>query len=195
MKKNLLIVMLMALLAIPANAQFRWGLEAGLNFNSLSISNITSNTKTGFFVGPKVQFGIAGTGLSFDGSAQYWQNYAEVENTSSKSLPYIVIPVNIKYAFGLGSVAAIYISTGPQWNWYVGSKYTYDNGIELEPKTSSMNWNVGLGVHRINHLHSCVTDSIGLGNNISFNELSAGKVIDNISGKSNVWQVRFAYMF
>lgn len=189
----------MALLAIPANAQFKWGVEAGLNFNSLSISNITSNTKTGFFVGPKVQFGIAGTGLIIDGSAQYWQNYAEVENTSSKSLPYIVIPVNVKYAFGLGSVAAIYISTGPQWNWYVGSKYTYSSdGVdvyELAPKTSSMNWNVGLGVHLIKHLQVGVTYSIGLGNNVSFDDLSVGKVLGDISGKSNVWQVRLAYMF
>lgn len=200
--------MFLAIIAIPANAQFKWGVEGGVNLSKIDVSNLTSSTKTGFFIGPKIQFTIPVVGLMIDASAQYSQssmdtgidcvtddsgNMVEIKNT--KTLPYIVVPVNLKYGVGLGSAASVYLSTGPQWNYFVGSSSNWF-GYEIAPQSSSMFWNVGVGLHLLKHLQLGVTYNIAMGDNIKFNMIGVDDVVTNLAkGKNNIWQVRLAYMF
>ena len=202
MKKNLLVALLVAFITLPASAQnFRWGVEAGLNFNKISVSALTNamDAKAGFFIGPKVQFNLPLVGLIVDGSLQYSQSGIKTVDDNTMTLPYIVLPINIKYALGLGSVVSLYLSTGPQFNLYVGSTSTYEYGLlaeEIAPKRTSFNWNVGLGAHILSHFQVGVTYSIGLGNTMTISDLSFGGIASEaFTGKNNIWQVRLAYMF
>ena len=127
MKKVLtFMVRLASLLFVQqANAQVKFGLKGGLNVTNMSFSKdvFDASNKTGFFVGPMVKITLPVVGLSFDAAALYDQKEADVkyqggdnsyfkENVKQKSLN---IPVNVRYGWGLSSVANIFLFAGPQW--------------------------------------------------------------------------------
>ena len=71
MKKSLLVIVIafasMAALA-QTNKMFTWGVEAGMNFNSLSFDKemFESGNRAGFFVGPKVKVKVPIVGLGLE---------------------------------------------------------------------------------------------------------------------------------
>ena len=127
MKKVLSVLMVVAamMFATNANAQIKFGLKGGLDVTNMSLSNdvFDASNKTGFFVGPMVKVTIPIVGLSFDAAALYDQKEAKVsvndaETTmTQKSLN---IPVNVRYGFGLSSLANVFVFAGPQWGINVG---------------------------------------------------------------------------
>ncbi len=134
MKKILSLVFMVAAMmyATSANAQVKFGLKGGLNVTSMSFSEdvFDASNKTGFFVGPMVKVTVPIVGLSFDAAALYDQKEADVKyvgtdgelgqaNVKQQS---INIPVNVRYGFGLSSVANIFLFAGPQWGINVGDK-------------------------------------------------------------------------
>lgn len=90
-------------------------MKGGLDVTNMSLSNdvFDASNKTGFFVGPMVKVTIPIVGLSFDAAALYDQKEAKVsvndaETTmTQKSLN---IPVNVRYGFGLSSLANVFVS-------------------------------------------------------------------------------------
>ena len=82
MKKFTVIMMLVAmcLASIPAKAQFKWGLEGGVNLSKASLSGnmFDSSNRTGWFIGPKAQFTIPVIGLGIDGAVLYSQKYLKI---------------------------------------------------------------------------------------------------------------------
>ena len=133
MKKILSLVFMVAAMmyATSANAQIKFGLKGGLNVTSMSFSEdvFDASNKTGFFVGPMVKVTVPIVGLSFDAAALYDQKEADVKyniddefgktNVKQQS---INIPVNVRYGFGLSSLANVFLFAGPQWGFNVGSK-------------------------------------------------------------------------
>ncbi len=202
-----LLVAFMAL-AISAHAQFNFGVEAGLNLNKLSLSNeiISSSNRAGFFLGPKVKFTVPIIGLGVDAAILYDNKSAAFDvngTTESKTLHYVCIPVNARYQLGLGDLVAVYVATGPQWNWNVGDKEwnvgkvldaagNAVNNLNTTFASSSFSWNVGAGVMLIQHLQ------VGVTYNIPLNK--GGNIYDTVTGavsnlKNSTWQVRAAYFF
>lgn len=171
MKKLSAVLMCMVafLWAAPANAQFKWGLEGGVNLSKASIKGdgglFDASNRTGWFVGPKVQMTMPVIGLGIDASLLYSQKYMKMDfsgevdgenvngSTPNKSMPYVEIPINLRYNFGFSSLVGVYLATGPQYNWYLGSrnlKYAGKSIGSLERSTFS--WNVGAGVTLLSHL-------------------------------------------
>lgn len=78
--KKLLLAIAVAIVSIAASAQtakmFNWGVEAGMNFNSLSFDKemFESGNRAGFFVGPKVKVKVPLVGLGLDGALLYSMN-------------------------------------------------------------------------------------------------------------------------
>ena len=70
MKKFLSTFVIFACLwiALPAQAQVKFGLKGGLNISTLSFSQdvVKGDNRTGFFVGPMVEFTLPVVGLGFD---------------------------------------------------------------------------------------------------------------------------------
>lgn len=193
MKKVLSTLALMAciMMALPAQAQLKFGLKGGLNISKVtfSASDINSDNRTGFFIGPMAEFTIPVIGVGIDAAALYTQSGAKMkyENESlDKNLKTIEIPVNLKYNFGLGSMAGVYVAAGPQFGFNVGSGHLGDYDI----KDCNTTFNVGAGVKLILHLQ------IGVNYNFSINKVAKyeeeGKKYDM---KKNTWQVSLAYLF
>ena len=188
--------------AAPANAQFKWGLEAGVNLSKVSVKGdgnlFDSSNRTGWFVGPKAQFVMPVIGLGLDGAILYSQKYmkqeAEGESSPNKSLPYLEIPINLRYNFGFSSLAGLYIATGPQYNWYLGSRnLTWDGESYGSLERSTFSWNVGAGVILLSHLQLGFTYNIAMGATGQIDNV--GEAIKTFDVKNNTWQVRLAYFF
>lgn len=207
MKKISIVFLLLAafFVANPAKAQFKWGLEGGVNLSKASLSKdvFDSSNRTGWFVGPKAQFTIPVIGLAVDGAVLYSQKYMKLEDEegigTSKTMPYLEIPINLKYNIGFSSLVGAYISTGPQYSWYLGGRglswgdVNTGNLVKGSLERSNFSWNVGVGINALNHLQLGVTYNIALGKTGQLDGLVDAIEVAEI--KNNTWQVRLAYMF
>lgn len=211
MKKVLSIVFLVAamLFAANANAQIKFGLKGGLNVTSMSFSEevFDASNKTGFFVGPMVKVTVPIVGLSFDAAALYDQKEADVKYTGTEGelgkvnvkQQSINIPVNVRYGFGLSSLANIFLFAGPQWGINVGNKnFKWNESSSYSLKKSNFSVNVGVGVTLLNHLQVSANYNIACGKSA---DASLSKALDAVAnaGKdkshNNSWQIALGYWF
>lgn len=211
MKKVLSIVFLLAamLFAANANAQIKFGLKGGLNVTSMSFSEevFDASNKTGFFVGPMVKVTVPIVGLSFDAAALYDQKEADVKYTGTEGelgkvnvkQQSINIPVNVRYGFGLSSLANIFLFAGPQWGINVGDKnFKWNESSSYSLKKSNFSVNVGAGVTLLNHLQVSANYNIACGKSA---DASLSKALDAAAnaGKdkshNNSWQIALGYWF
>lgn len=211
MKKVLLIVFIVAamLFTTNANAQIKFGLKGGLNVTSMSFSKevFDASNKTGFFVGPMLKITVPIVGLSFDAAALYDQKEADVKyagtngelgkvNVKQQS---INIPVNLRYGFGLSSLANIFLFAGPQWGINVGDKnFKWDEASSYSLKKSNFSVNVGAGVTLLNHLQVSANYNIACGKSA---DASLSKALDAVANadkdksRNNSWQIALGYWF
>ena len=203
MKKILTVVVLFAALmtAVPAKAEVKFGLKGGLNLTSMSLdaNAISKSNQAGFFIGPTVKFTLPIVGLGFDASALYDQRKAEVDNTSIKQQS-IQIPINIRYAIGLGSTASIYFFAGPQFGFNVGDKsftsFDAANASSWTLKSSNLSANVGLGLMLLGHLQVSANYNFALGKTGEYQSIQgASSMLFEGDTKMNAWQIAVAYYF
>ncbi len=201
MKKiiNVLLVAVCIAMAMPAQAQFNWGLKGGLNLSkaSFSGSDFKSDNYTGFFVGPMAEFTLPVAGLGIDGALVYSQKGIKMgdddvnESLKQKSLE---IPINLKYTVGLGRLLGVFIAAGPQFGFDLNSDEWKFYSEEFSFKKSNFSINVGVGAKLINHLQIGVNYNIPLGKTAEYDG-----VVDAIGGafsaKTKTWQVSAAYLF
>ena len=210
MKKVLSIVFLVAamLFAANANAQIKFGLKGGLNVTSMSFSEevFDASNKTGFFVGPMVKVTVPIVGLSFDAAALYDQKEADVKYAAEGELgkvnvkqQSINIPVNVRYGFGLSSLANIFLFAGPQWGINVGDKnFKWNESSSYSLKKSNFSVNVGAGVTLLNHLQVSANYNIACGKSA---DASLSKALDAAANagkdksRNNSWQIALGYWF
>lgn len=222
MKKisTLCIALLLAFVGtVAAQAQsFSYGIAAGYNLTKLTYSgntkNFSSDNKSGWFIGPKVEFNTV-IGLGMDASLQYSQRklnisedvYDELndvvgELSHSKTYRTIEIPINVRYNVGLGKMASVFVYTGPQFGFPLQSMKWENVGSGLNFSKEKMNttWNIGAGVRLLKHLEASV------GYNFALSKAGSA-ILDNLgvetgSGsnkelkyRTNTFQVQVAYMF
>ena len=201
MKKiiNVLLVAVCIAMAMPAQAQFNWGLKGGLNLSkaSFSGSDFKSDNYTGFFIGPMAEFTLPVAGLGIDGALVYSQKGIKMgdddvnESLKQKTLE---IPINLKYTVGLGRLLGVFIAAGPQFGFDLNSDEWKFYTEEFSFKKSNFSINVGVGAKLINHLQIGVNYNIPLGKTAEYDG-----VIDAIGGafsaKTKTWQVSAAYLF
>ena len=200
MKKFYGIIALVAafMLAIPAQAQFKFGVKGGLNVSKASLDKgvLSADNRTGFFVGPMAEFTLPVIGLGVDAALLYDNKSVKVGaegESASSTLHYIDIPINVKYTIGLGSLASVYGATGPQFSYNIGGKSILDGSYALND--SDFSWNIGAGVKLLGHLQVGYNYNIALGNTAEFKETDAMGKIDKIKMKNNTHQISVAYMF
>ena len=212
MKKHLLSIVLVAVALMTstvADAQIRFGIKAGLNLSSLSLTskenfNWSYKHQAGFHVGAVVDFKVPLAGLGADVSVLYDQRNFKTANYdasgkfdgtySNDKLKYISIPINIKYTFGFDEVASLYLATGPQFSFNVDNA-----GLTLDipdsagkiinsfkSKNFDFYWNVGIGFTVINHIRLGYTYNI-----------PCTKSVDSPQGsvKNKTNQITLTYLF
>lgn len=196
------------LLAAPAQAQVKFGLKAGLNVSKVKLDKevFDSKNRTGFFVGPMVEFSIPLVGLNLDAALLYDNKVVgvkgeagdDIEIDKDETLQYLDIPINLKYVIGLGSMASVYVATGPQFSYNIGDKKLFDNSYSL--KSSQFSWNFGAGVKLVQHLQVGYNFNLGMGNTADVKSGTvAGEVGNLFMGKklkgTNTHQLSVAYLF
>ena len=174
MKKFFTLVVLLATMTVAAQAQVKFGVKGGLNLTNMKFDNsiVGKSNQTGFFIGPTINFTLPVIGLGIDASALYDQRSAEVNDEKLKQQS-IQIPINLRYGFGLGNTASIYIFAGPQFGFNVGDKKTnlVNEALDWRMKDSSLSANVGLGLMLLNHLQVSANYNIAMGTTGEFDIL------------------------
>lgn len=177
-------------LAIPAQAQIHFGLKGGIDVSKMTFSSdlLKGDNRTGFFIGPMLDFTVPVVGVGVDVAALYSQSglKANDEFSESETLKSIEVPINLKWTIGLGSTLGVYLAAGPQFGFSLNDKL-WDN---IEAKKCAVSVNIGAGVKLVQHLQ------IGVNYNIGASKLAnviAEGFETNI--RKNAWQVSLAYLF
>lgn len=200
MKKYFALAALMLLTAVPASAQLKWGVKAGLNITkpSLSMDAIKTENQTGFFVGPMAEFTVPIVGVGADISLLYNNKGMTIQELATgqeynQTLHYIDIPINLKYTYGFGSLVGVFVTTGPQFSFNIGSKKL--NFSDYTLRSSEFSWNVGLGAKLFSHLQVAYNYNIAIGKTAELDVLGIGGDIIKKKLKNNTHQISLAYMF
>ena len=192
--KLIAVVLVAAAAVVPAQAQFKLGVKAGVAINSLSFNNkaLNSDNRAGFTGGLMADFTVPIIGLGFDASVLYASRSVEFQQDNNdpikKNRSYIDIPVNLKWKIGLpgvGKIVTPFITTGPDFSFLV-SKKNIDNA--WNNKKFDTAWNVGAGVQLLNKVQIAASYGIGLSKSASGKE-------SLYSGKNRCWTVTAAYLF
>lgn len=200
MKKIISTLMVLAclIIAMPAQAQIKFGLKGGLDVTKISLSDspIKGDNATGFFVGPMMEFTLPVVGLGFDVAALYSQSGMKFEGVDeTEKLKSIEVPVNLKWTAGLGSTLGVFVAAGPQFGFGVG-----DGWEAFDSKKCFVSINIGAGLKLLRHLQ------LGVNYNIGASKVG-DMVVDKVDGwtgnegkfqsslRKNSWQISLAYMF
>lgn len=193
------------LFAQTADAQVKFGLKGGVNVTSMSFSSsvFDASNRAGFFVGPTVKIQLPLVGLGLDASALYDQREAKVgvsdmETNDKLNVKSINVPINVRYGWGLSSLANIYVFAGPQFGFNVGDKDQQAAGAKWSFKNSAFSVNVGAGITVLSHVQISANYNIACGKTA---DVSVSQVGDQVFGKNgtrsraNAWQIGLAYYF
>ena len=157
----MLLVMIVTMTAANnASAQIKFGLKGGVNVTDMSLNSsvFDASNRTGFFVGPTIKVQLPLVGLGIDASALYDQREAKIKvgNTTTKETlrsQAINIPINLRYGWGLSSMANIFLFAGPQFGFNVGDKdQKITESSTWSVKNSNFSLNFGAGVTLLSHL-------------------------------------------
>ena len=207
MKKIILALALFVSMGFATTAQafsFDWGITGGYSLTKLKLDgefgkNFNSDNRSGWFIGAKANVGLA-MGFGLDGALIYEQNKLNVNNngenyySESETLRTFSIPLNLKYSIGLGRLANIYATTGPQFDVYLGASKWYDNSFRREDFTAS--WNVGAGAKLFGHLDLGIVYNFGISKlGESLLEVGTNKDWNVSEAKSSSFKVQLTYYF
>lgn len=193
--KAIAAVLLAAAAVVPAQAQFRLGLKAGVAVNTLKFNKdvVSSDNRTGFTGGLMADFTVPVIGLGFDASVLYAARSVDFTNSETgdvitKTRSYIDIPVNLKYKIGLPGIGRIitpFLTTGPDFSFLL-SKENMDDAFSN--KKFDFAWNVGAGVQLVNRVQIAASYGFGLTKTASGDK-------SLYSGKNRCWTITAAYLF
>lgn len=206
-KQIFIAVALIATVAVPATAQFKFGPRLGVAINNLHFSSkqdavndlISTDNRAGFTGGLMAEFTAPVIGIGVDASLMYVRRSvktidSEKPNVDNKVLKrdYFEIPINLKYKFSLpvaGNAVSPFLTTGPSFAFATSKeaiKEAYKN------KAVDVAWNIGLGVEFVKHLQ--IAASYGFGISKSLTKYVGVNDID-VEGKTRCWTITAAYLF
>lgn len=196
MRKLISIVALccMCLLAVPAKAQFKFGVRGGANFSELHIKDYKTNVATGWYIGPTAEFIVPLIGIGLDASLLYSRVNSEVDLVVADrtyKLDYFTIPVNLKYKLQLPAVKP-FLYAGPEFSAHFNDNFSdiwdaienITNVERFKASKSDVKMNVGAGIELLNHLEVFVNYNFGFKNTIR-----------HFDSKTTMWRVGGAYYF
>lgn len=196
MKKIIVFLCALALVAvaIPAQAQLRFGVKGGLNITSVHFNSdlLKSDNVTGFHIGPMIEATMPLLGFGFDAAILYAQKGMESNSsgvTTTMKTSYLDVPVNLKWKFGLPIIKA-YLAAGPYASFRIGGDKIWNVlNDQLETKSFGAGLNFGAGVELFSHLQVGFNYQLGLTDNFSAEKL------DLTDNKNRGWIISAAYLF
>ena len=194
MKKMIsaLLVAICLVMAMPAQAQLKFGVKGGLNLAKADFnkSDLKTDNFTGFFIGPMAELTIPIVGLGVDGALLFSQRGIKLDGQSEKENG-LEIPVNLKYTIGLGSLLGIYVAAGPDFYFNFAKDKSLGQNLNLNRKNAQVGINLGAGVKLLKHLQVGFNYNVPLGDSLTVEDATTAL----FSSKTKVWQVSAAYLF
>lgn len=203
-----LLVAAALMIGITAKAQVKFGVKGGVNVTSMSFNNsvFDASNRTGFFIGPTVKIQLPLVGLGIDASALYDQREAKVKYTGTgtsyttdKTLrcQAINVPINLRYGWGLSSLANVFLFAGPQFGFNVGKKnQDLAENTSWSVKNSNFSVNVGAGFTVLSHLQISANYNIVCGKTSDASLQKVGEqIVNKARSRANAWQIALAYYF
>ncbi len=202
----MLLVMIVTMTAANnASAQIKFGLKGGVNVTDMSLNSsvFDASNRTGFFVGPTIKVQLPLVGLGIDASALYDQREAKIKvgNTTTKETlrsQAINIPINLRYGWGLSSMANIFLFAGPQFGFNVGDKdQKITESSTWSVKNSNFSLNFGAGVTLLSHLQLTANYNVVCGKTSDATITEGLNQLTNkeVRSRANAWQIALAYYF
>lgn len=202
----MLLVMIVTMTAANnASAQIKFGLKGGVNVTDMSLSSnvFDASNRTGFFVGPTIKVQLPLVGLGIDASALYDQREAKIKvgNTTTKETlrsQAINVPINLRYGWGLSSLANIFLFAGPQFGFNVGDKdQKITESSTWSVKNSNFSLNFGAGVTLLSHLQLTANYNVVCGKTSDATITEGIEQLTNkeVRSRANAWQIALAYYF
>lgn len=194
---TLAIVAIAMVSAVSAEAQFRFGLKAGVAVNSLHFNESTfdASNRAGFTGGAMVEFTAPVIGVGFDLSLMYVRRntrWLEENEITSDNRDYIDIPLNFKWKFNIpliNKVVRPFALTGPTFSILTSGRNIGDTWRNRKFDTS---WNFGAGVELLSHLQVAASYSVGMTKALKTIGVTG---TSDINGHNRYWTVTAAYLF
>lgn len=176
MKKYLALLLLVACPFIGAKAQFNIGVKAGVNVanvEELTTDNLLqSNSYTGFYLGPKFDWTIAGR-LGINGAILYSQTgMVWAEGQEAIDMNSVAVPLNLTLRLFGSDKFGLFLEAGPQFDFNVGEKRYELEGGRLNLDNSTLSFNLGASLHLLKFLQ------VGVNYNVPFGATSEFEFAD-----------------
>lgn len=183
--------------ALPAQAQFRFGVKAGVAVSSLHFSTETfeASNRAGFTGGVMAEFTAPVLGIGVDLSAMYVRRnsqWLEENNVTKDNRDYIDIPLNLKWKMNIPAVNKVirpYIATGPDFAILTSGRAIKEGFRNRKFDTS---WNFGFGAELFSHLQIGASYGIGLTKVLKATGTTGTA---GIEGHNRYWTITAAYLF
>lgn len=166
----LLLTALLAVIAVPASAQLRYGFRFGGEFASASLKSAPGASlvnRSGFSGGLMLEYQMPRCGFAPDIAVLYTRynsRLAEGGNApASFGRNFIEVPLHLKYKFWLKAFSDMFapmIYTGPALSMRVGG----DHSSPLAAKRVQPGWDLGIGFDIANFIQITGGYRFGLGN-------------------------------
>lgn len=200
-RRGALVIALVLAVAGTASAQFRFGVRAGIQTNSLHFDNSTfdSDNRVGFTGGVMAEFTVPVVGVGADLSVMYTHRSSAIpemdeagNEVDRKGLNYIEVPLNLKWKMNIPVINKIvrpFIFTGPSFAFLASKRAITD---AVKNKSCDVAWNVGFGAELFSHLQ--VGACYGFGMTKAFDFVGVTDASE-INGRTRCWTITAAYLF
>lgn len=191
LKSLLLAIAAMLILSMPAAAQVKWGLQAGIVATELKFdkSVFDASNRVGFTGGLTLQVDLP---LSFgiQGSLMYVHRTSSYDDTNSNSsntfkADYLTLPIHLKWNVGITGLSQFFrpfIYTGPSFSYLLSKGDILGENI----KKGDVEWDFGFGAEIVRHLQLSI--GYGVGCNKIFKT-------DETGIRTNSWTITLGYLF
>ena len=208
MKKYFVFIVMFFLIGgMSVQAQFKFGLKAGLNLSDASLTevsvdaaakNLSPENLAGFQVGPMIEVTIPAIGFGFDLAVLYSQQGMKLpldENSidfDKVKMNTLQVPVNLKFKLMLlPKLVKLYAAAGPYMSLNLSDKLV----DQIESKSFGAGLNFGLGVELLSHLQIGANYQMGLSDDYSKIKPGFAGALKTYNGKTTMWSVTAAYLF
>lgn len=206
MTKRITYIIIALLATIPVQAQFCWGVKGGVNLGNSDLSILARSQNAldlgnynGFFIGPKIEGRIPVLGLGLETAILYAQKGMTITNKDIFRQNSLLVPLNVKYNFGIGNKANMFFSAGPEFEYNAGETEALVNTLVYQDNSSqptggeirayiiqknTLNINVGLGITLFDHLQMGINYNMPWGKSGDFVYIKASE-LENIEMLKN----------
>ncbi|MCF0213486.1 MAG: PorT family protein [Muribaculaceae bacterium] len=203
MKKYFITLLLATVLAVPAVAQFRYGVQAGLDITSLNFRQklFTVDSSVGYSAGLFSELMFPGVGFGIDFSLRYEQRGATMHlgekeiwasqgygNTRSY-LHYLDLPIHLRFKYtnmnGLEEFFAPFIFAGPNFGFIIA----HNKVPALKYASGDIGITVGIGCEIMRHWQVSFSRTFGMTYAVKT------VLLTDMSARSYSWDLRCAYLF